>query len=105
MLVLIEKTSSGYRASSGKPLEAETEGKTRDEALIGLRELLARRLQGEIEIIEMEIPGESRHAHSPFLRLHNVFKDDPSFDEWQVTIIEARRIENEAAGIYPERNQ
>ena len=27
MLVLVEKTPTGYRASSGKPLEAETEAR------------------------------------------------------------------------------
>ena len=104
MLVLVEKTPTGYRASSGKPLEAETEGATRDDALNRLRELMTRRLQGEVEIVELELPGELKPEQNPWLKLHGIFKEDPLFDEWQAAIAENRRIENEADGIYPERN-
>ena len=104
MLVLLEKTATGYRASSGKPLEAETEGATRDDALNRLRDVMTRKLQGEVEIVDLEIPAETSPKQNPWLKIHGVFKDDPMFDEWQAAIAENRRIENEADGIFPERN-
>ena len=104
MLVLVEKMAEGYRASSGKPLEAETEGATPDEAVQRLRDLVEHRLQGSVAIIEMKIPGETAQLSSPWLRLHGSLRDDPTFDEWQEAIAAARRAEDEAGGIYPDRN-
>lgn len=91
MLVLLEKTTTGYRASSGKPLEAETEGATRDDALNRLRELMTRKLKGEVEIVDLEIPAQASPKQNPWLKVHGVFKDDPLFDEWQEAIAENRR--------------
>ncbi len=67
MLVLLEKTGTGYRASSGKPLEAETEGATREQALNNLRDLLVHRLE-HAELVNLDLPGECgtrlRHTRS-----------------------------------------
>lgn len=104
MLVLVEKTDAGYRASSGKPLEAESVGATREEALTRLRELIEGRLQGEVEVVDLAIPGEPRREQNPYLQLFGALQNDPSFEEWQATITETRRAENESAGIFPERN-
>ena len=103
MLVLLEKTTTGYRASSGKPLEAETEGATRDDALNRLRDLMTRRLQGGVEIVDLEVPAEAS-KNNPWIKIQGVFKSDPLFYECQAAIAENRPIKNEAYCIFPERN-
>jgi len=91
MLVLVEKTRGGFRAASGKPLEAEAEAATRDEALAQLRATLTERLRGEVELVDLDIPGTEGRRGNPWLRVAGVFKDDPLFDEWQENIAANRR--------------
>ena len=54
------------------------------------------RLVGESEWVELEIPVSESLAQG--------LADDPTFDDWQAIIAENRRKEDEALGIYPERN-
>ncbi len=56
------------------------------------------------EVVDLEVPGEPPHEENPWLRLHGAFQNDPSFDEWQAVIHENWKVEDEADGIYPERN-
>jgi len=82
MLVSIEKTGRGYRASTGKPLEAEVEATTRDEALAQLRAALTERLQSGVELVDLALPGTAERLENPWLRIAGVFQEYPLFDEW-----------------------
>lgn len=96
MKVLLERRPGGYRASA-LPLGESVEAETRDGALSALRDRIVARLVGESEWVELEIP-------LPESKLDRGLADDPTFDDWQAIIAENRRKENEAMGIFPERN-
>lgn len=95
MKVLLERRPGGYRASA-PPLGESVEAETRDGALSALRDRIVARLVGESEWVELEIPVSESLAQG--------LADDPTFDDWQAIIAENRRKEDEALGIYPERN-
>jgi hypothetical protein len=96
MKVLLERRPGGYRASA-PTLGESVEATTRDGALNALRDQIVARLVGESEWVELEIP-------LPESELSRGLADDPTFDDWQAIIAENRRKENEALGIFPERN-
>ena len=85
------------------PLGESVEAATREEALSGLRDRIVARLVGDSEWVELDIPLPDAEPN-PFAKMAGAFKDDPTFDEFLAIIAENRRIENEAEGIYPERN-
>jgi hypothetical protein len=101
MLVSIEKTKRGYRASSGKPLEADVEAATREEALSQLRAALTERLRSGVELVDLALPGAEQRPENPWLRIAGIFQEDPLFDEWQASIAENRHREEESASHLP----
>jgi hypothetical protein len=78
-------------------------------ALAGLRaederQVMTGWFEGEVQTVNLEVPCDARQADNPFLRLFGSLRHDPTFDDWQAAIAESRREENEAEGIFPERN-
>ena len=63
------------------------EGATREEALQRLTEAIEGRLRRGAEIVTLYVPG----GDNPWLKMEGVFKDDPTFEEWQQAIAEYRR--------------
>jgi hypothetical protein len=102
MKVLLERQAGGYRASAPS-LGESVEATTREAALNTLRDRIVARLVGNAEWVELDIPLPNSEPN-PFAKLAGAFADDPTFDEFLAIIEENRRIENEAEGIYPERN-
>jgi predicted RNase H-like HicB family nuclease len=80
--VFLQQTEgNGYRATPLVFPDCVAVGSTRDEALSNLTTALNARLaQGEIVTIEA---GEPEH---PWLKGAGIYKDDPSFDDFQTQI-------------------
>jgi hypothetical protein len=110
MRVLLERRQGGGYRASAPPLGESVEAATREEALSGLRDRIVARLVGDSEWVELDIPlpggtpNTEENRERNWRRVAGMFKDDPTFDEFLAIIEENRRIENEAEGIYPERN-
>ena len=78
--VLIEPVAgNGFVATTGEPLALRAEGKTRDEAISLLQQMLAERVSNGAEVIEVQIPGA--RSGNPWVEFAGMFKDDPYFDE------------------------
>ena len=90
--VLVERSEHGFRA---KAWDMSAEGDSREEALERLGALLRRS-----DITILEVPP-LRHD---WRRVAGIFQDDPTFDDFLAIVAENRRLENEAEGIFPERN-
>ena len=90
--VLLERSEQGFRA---KAWDVSAEGSSREEALERLSALLE---SHEITSLELSTPKHN------WRRVAGIFEDDPTFDDWQAIIAENRRKEDEALGIFPERN-
>ena len=85
--VLIEPVAgNGYRATWGS-LGIMAEGPTKDEALAILKQTIEKRLASGAEVRTLSIPGPEH----PLAQQAGVFKDDPTFEEWQQAIAEYRR--------------
>jgi hypothetical protein len=78
---------NGYRARGSEPFAVSAKGATREEALAKLRAKIQGRLKKGTEIVELEL-GPQRH---PMLKFAGMFRDDPSFEDWQKAIAEYRR--------------
>jgi hypothetical protein len=86
--VLIERIAgNGHGAKGGEPLALSAEGTTRDEALAGLRSLIAERLAVGAELISLDLDtrGTLRVPISGWSEV------DELLDEWQKAIEEYRR--------------
>ena len=77
MLALIEKTATGYRATTGKPLEVQAEGNTREETLNRLRNIVFARLSEGVELVELTLPKPH-----PLAEFAGDMKNDPLYGEW-----------------------
>jgi len=69
------------------------EADTREAALESMRGLIADRVQHGAMIAELDLPG----GDNPWLAGAGMFRDDPSFDDWQQAITEYRRQVDETA--------
>jgi predicted RNase H-like HicB family nuclease len=77
--ILLEPASGQqYRASCGSPLDIETEGASREEALGKLRELIEHKIRSGVEILTLEVDT----AEHPWKQFAGTLKDDPLFEEW-----------------------
>jgi predicted RNase H-like HicB family nuclease len=78
--VLIEPiTGNGYRAKTGEPLGLCAEGRTQDEAMDKLRELVKSRLQNGTQLAALEVPAET----NPWLAMAGIYDpNDPDVQEW-----------------------
>ena len=88
MEVLLEPCDGRIKATSGGPLDLTADGETEEEALANLRAAALQRVKNGARLIEMPIADKFA---DPLLSLAGVFKDDPTFDEWQQAIQENRR--------------
>jgi predicted RNase H-like HicB family nuclease len=72
--------------------QLQTEGKTKEEALEKLRQLLTTKVENaEIVSLEIDFP----QAEHPWMKFAGMFKDDPDFDDF-LADIEAYRKEIDA---------
>jgi hypothetical protein len=86
--ILIERINgNGYRARGGEPLGLSADADTREGALAALREQLRQRLNGDTEMISLEVSEEPH----PLARFAGMFKHDPLFESWQKSIAKYRR--------------
>jgi predicted RNase H-like HicB family nuclease len=81
----------GYVASVIGIPDCVAEGATREEAVAKAKEALSRILaQGEIVSVEMENVLHTQ-PDNPWLKIIGMFKDDPTWDDFQASIEEYRR--------------
>ncbi len=81
----------GYVASVVGIPNCIAEGETKVEAVAKAKEVLSRLLtQGEIVSVEIENVGHTQ-ADNPWLKVFGMFKDDPTWDDFQASIQEYRR--------------
>ena len=91
--ILVEPTSANqYRASTGEPLQLETEAPTRDEAIQKLRELIDHRVEAGAEVIALPV-GSSVHPLAPFA---GMLRDDPLAEPWKQAMAEYRDQSDDA---------
>jgi hypothetical protein len=91
--VLIERIGKGrFRATSGEPLPASVEARTREAAVVKLKKEVGKRLQNGAELVSVDL-GTSAQAH-PLAEFAGMFKDDPLFDEVVEIMAENRRRRN-----------
>ncbi len=85
--VVIEPVAgNGYRAT-WSAIGMAAEAPTKEAALDALRKAIEARLAGGAELRTLHIPD----SENPWVKQAGVFKDDPTFDEWQQAIAEYRR--------------
>jgi sugar phosphate isomerase/epimerase len=85
--VLVEPSEGlGFRATSGDPLPATAEGKTRAEALDKLRDVLNTRVRAGAEVVRLHIGAPSTGA---------IWPPDRISDAWLAGIADARRRADE----------
>lgn len=97
--VLIEPVAgNGYRAVGGDPFVIAVEGATREEVLDKVKAVIAEKLCGGAEVVNVEVPANGQQlirwtaaTQDPWLRMEGIYKDDPLFEEWQQAIEEYRQ--------------
>lgn len=87
--ILVEPLPSGFRATSGSPLEFVAEGESASAAVAALRQKVAERLQNGAMIIEQSIVPQP--VTIPLLPL----AENPMFDDW-LAAVEDYRTRQEA---------
>lgn len=91
--VLIERVGKGrFRATSGGPLPASVEAKTREAALAKLKKEVGQRLRDGAELVSVSL-GPPAEPH-PLAEFAGMFKDDPLFEEVVKHMAENRRRMN-----------
>jgi len=91
--VLIERVGKGrFRATSGEPLPASAEARTRDAALAKVKKQVGKRLQNGAELVSVDV-GTPAEPH-PLAEFAGMFKDDPLFEAVVKTMAENRRRRN-----------
>jgi hypothetical protein len=91
--VLIERIGKGrFRATSGEPLPAKVEARTREAALAKLKKEVGKRLRDGAELVSLD-PGAPAQPH-PLAEFAGMFKDDPIFDDVVKHMAENRRRRN-----------
>lgn len=86
--VLVEPVpGSGFRARSGEPFKLSSEGMTAEEALNGLRQMIAGLIQRGVMMVALDVPAQE----NPWKRLEGMLRDEPLYDEWQQAMAEYRQ--------------
>lgn len=88
--VLLEPTPTGFRASTGAPLNLTAEAATADDAVKSVTFLIAAKLRGGARIVNVGV--EATRLADAWASLAN----NPFLDEWEAAVKEYRR-EREAA--------
>ena len=84
--ILIEPISTGFRASTGSPLNWIAEGTTAESATAGIRERYAQLLASGARVVEIDI----RAGHS-LSELAARLSENPFLQEWTDAVQEVRR--------------
>jgi hypothetical protein len=88
--VLIERIGKGrFRATSGEPLPATAEAKTRDAAIAKLKKQVGKRLGKGAELISMELAGQPQQ--NPWIEFAGMFEGDPGIEDWKRSMADYRR--------------
>lgn len=87
--ILILPHESGFRASTGAPLDLVADGPTRDDAVVALRKLVAAKLAGGGEIRVMTVTDVDMIQ----AKAHKL-GESPVFEEWVAAVQEYRRVHN-----------
>jgi len=91
--VLIERVGKGrFRATSGEPLPASVEARTREAALAKLKKEVGKRLDNGAELVSVDV-GTPAEPH-PLAEFAGMFRDDPIFDKVVQIMAENRRRRN-----------
>jgi hypothetical protein len=91
--VLIERVGKGrFRATSGGPLPASVQARTRAAALAKLKREVGKRLRNGAELVSVDL-GTPAEVH-PLAEFAGMFRDDPLFDAVVKTMAENRRRRN-----------
>jgi hypothetical protein len=88
--VLLEPTATGFRASTGAPLNLSAEAPTADLALAGVRGAIQAKLATGAKIVELDVPSTTREQE-----LIAKMASNPMFDEWVAAMKEYRRESEE----------
>jgi hypothetical protein len=93
LLVLTEQLAKdSFRARTGEPLVVTAEGRTRDEALLRLYDLVKTKLSSGAQLTEYTIPVTEARSWPP----PRIFDpDDPIIQEWIEIMKENRRKADE----------
>ena len=92
LLVLIEPVSgNGFLARVGEPLTLSADGTTRQEALDNLRRAVESHWATGVEIACIDVPDRDH----PLARFAGTLKDEPLYDDWQSSIDERRRQQDD----------
>jgi hypothetical protein len=94
--VLIEPIPSGFRASTGSPLDLSAEASSRDEVITKLQSKLDQRMLSGAELLQIEPDFATRN---PWAKHAGMFENDPEFSAWQEAIAENRRLADEDPSI------
>lgn len=89
--VLLEPTPTGFRASTGAPLNLTAEAADSGAALTALRAQITARLMSGARVVALNVP-----ATDPLWELTARLAANPFLDEWEAAVKEYRR-EREAA--------
>lgn len=84
--VLLEPIATGFRASTGAPLNLTAEAPTADLALASIRGTIHAKLAAGAKIVELDVPSTTREQE-----LAGALAADPMFDEWVEAMKEYRR--------------
>ena len=88
--VLIERVGKGrFRATSGEPLPASVEARTRDAALAKLKKQVGKRLHKGAELVSVELTAQPQQ--NPWTEFAGMFEDDPWIEDWKRSMAEYRR--------------
>ena len=87
--VFVERIGKGrFRATSGGPLRARVEARTRDAAIAKLKKQVGKQLRnGELVSVELAAPTQQ----NPWIEFAGMFKDDPWIEDWKRSVAEYRR--------------
>lgn len=89
MQVLIEPTKNGFIARTAAPWNIVVEGINEQDTLNHLRAVVSEQLSKGVKIINLPLPESEEE--NPWVKVAGIFKDDPTFDDWQEAIQEYRR--------------
>lgn len=89
-LVLLENRGTDYVAHVPALPGCEVHAGTEQEALEKARQAITARLE-KVKVVPLEVETPVHGMDHPWLRDAGIFKDDPTWDEFQAAIAEYRR--------------
>lgn len=87
--VLVEQVGKGrFRATSGEPLPATAEARTREAALAKLKKAIDKRLRKGAELVSLDLIAQS--PQNPWTEFAGMFADDPWIEDWKHSMADYR---------------